>query len=578
MTKALEQSGPAPWRIYSRLIFVIAIYALAYALLDHLRLLDVIFADDELFRFFGFITLTAAGLLFLQAIGQLCSVASVIRSLSRRFSDEVIDGWHARMAEGRPSGGDPGGSREHATSVLSDMQAAFQEAAEQPGLLTPGLVTSRLRAISRALRRCQLEPENAMRIFQTTASSIPAEFPFRSLAQAFVMLLLYIGIIGTFYGLYLAFDGDDLGALIAALQQGHGTEEIGNLSGNFGLAFGTSLMAYVAFLAGRVVIELMDESYDLLVGFIETELTASLKVPLSTLDLDIKIDLPERTRILIQEQTERIAEASAHAAVAATSISEAVEAMRHLNAETEKSARLFTESIESARKSWEQTSTQWTTATERMEVSTTGLVGSLEHAGSSMREHSETLQETASEINETWARKSLEMIEAMDAAAGRVTQAWETHLEATISKMDDQLSVYVEKLGEVNLHVAGLHEKHTRLTDVTASAAVMIREGQETLAAYAEQLRSSSARVGGGIETAIQSFAGDLSRKIEAVDRSLSEIGRELSASGEATRQLRATIEGAGDGPSLPEILTQLSDSLQLNAEAARPANARGAE
>src|SRR5262249_29049794 len=141
-------------------------------------------------------------------------------------------------------------------------------------------------------------------------TAIPPDVAWRSTAQMLLTALLFAGIIGTFWGLMGVFQSKHFMPLFDALKAnpaGNLQQSLNNLLGQFALAFGASLMAYLSYLFGRYALDLVDDAYDALGLHLTEHLIADIRSLLSDFSVEARIDLPEKTKEKLEAGVEGLA-------------------------------------------------------------------------------------------------------------------------------------------------------------------------------------------------------------------------------------------------------------------------------
>ncbi|OAD22318.1 membrane protein, partial [Candidatus Thiomargarita nelsonii] len=164
----------------------------------------------------------------------------------------------------------------------------------------PFFVQQRLKDVILRLERCQGNFENSFHLMNSSSVPIAEETSWRFLGQFFVNTLLFIGIIGTFHGLIIAFSDEK----IIALLNHYGNQDIFNqklkeVFAGFYEAFGSSLIAYISYIFGRVMLEMVDTDHDALGQFLEQRLMGDFVTIFPK--PSPQIELPEEVKIILEK-------------------------------------------------------------------------------------------------------------------------------------------------------------------------------------------------------------------------------------------------------------------------------------
>lgn len=172
----------------------------------------------------------------------------------------------------------------------------------------PVFVSLKIQEFIHRLQLCQDDPQSAYYYLNSPFAPYPAEIEKKFIIQFCVTALLFIGIIGTFHGLIIAFEGESIANLLKLVMENSDkefrTQLIEILSG-FHEAFGTSLLAYVTYLFGRTMLDAVDDDHDSLVDFVD-ERFKSVVSAFASLNVSMVIDLPDKTKFLMGDSADKI--------------------------------------------------------------------------------------------------------------------------------------------------------------------------------------------------------------------------------------------------------------------------------
>ena len=375
---------------------------------------------------------------------------------------------------------------------ISDLQSAFQDILQECHQQNwPFFVSQRLSAITETLKACKLEPDNSTQLLQAAQTTLPPEQPHRSLGQMLVSMLLFIGIIGTFYGLLDAFTSQAIGNLIRTLiepQQADFSEPLQALMSGFGLAFGTSMIAYIVHLGGRFMLEQTDEDYDHLTAYLDFGLLNNLYIALSPLNIQIRVELSNESRDQLENQAKLIAEA---AKLSTETIEKTVEltdnilqASRNLDKtiiKIDKTATIFLGQMQQTEKIWNQTNLTWITTTQQFSKTASDLILSVTEAVSRLDTLIKTIDEKATRTIDQWSEHSQKVLDGIEKTATNITNHWNNAVNGIIKSLSGNVVEYEDSLKKFQNQLKTLIQDLDNTHQIVKDASTLVGKGQETL-------------------------------------------------------------------------------------------------
>src|ERR1019366_4487742 len=243
---------------------------------------------------FSIITLGVLVALCIWAFARLHWLNVFLKCVARELPPERFSIFHARIVSAGPQSG--------RATVLEQMTEACRTVARFDG--GPSFAKLWFARLTKALDAASRDPDNALRVLEAGAKDLPPDPGWRSFAQFCLTGLLFIGIIGTFLGLLGVFTPATFTPLFDAMRtpERDFTKSLGGLLADFGLAFGASLVAYLAYLFGRFTADLVDEAHDETTSFLTAELLGGVRLVLTPLQIEMRVDLSPETKALLEER------------------------------------------------------------------------------------------------------------------------------------------------------------------------------------------------------------------------------------------------------------------------------------
>lgn len=439
-----------------------------------------------------------------------------------------------------------------ATTAIVDLRTALQNHRRQFAIHP---LMHWIEDIEERLNRCEKNPDSAEHILTRKNSTADFDRPFDPFGHFFANALLFIGIIGTFYGLIQVFDSPTLRDLLERFRSGETFDEkLSFLVNGFNTSFGTSLVAYIGYLCARVMLHLTEQNFSSLHGFVEQRIWGGLVNAFSPLMIYHRVELSENSQAIIQRGVEdgaatrhdvaqslsRMDEIAAKMGGVATSFGRSV---RQLNRSTARVLRAMSE----AQKIWTDASNSWTTTTEKFSATGEGLAASMSSA-------IDAVSSSCEKIGAAHIR--------FDESARRITSAWND----AIAKMAAELA------NNINDYDSTLKRFSQRLSDQIES----FEETRALLKAISEQVDAGRAQLEDAITTVVLEesesralIANALRATQEQTLREVSSIRDLIAAAGErasrsvtALEELRSALIGSGAPEDLLSVLREIERHL----------------
>jgi hypothetical protein len=425
--------------------------------------------------------------------------------------------------------------------------------------------------LTRRLEASSRDPDNALRVLETGAADLPGDPAWRSFAQFCLTGLLFIGIIGTFLGLLGVFTPATFTPLLDAMRTPHGpfTESLGGLLHDFGLAFGASLVAYVAYLFGRFTADLVDEAHDEVSGFLTAEFLGGIRLVLTPLQIDMRVDLPTETKALFEDRVRGIQ--------SATDLGrEQMAELRHLNSRFAELAVLFRRATTDAlnatraiatglregREEWQAAARTWATCTTEFKT-VSGLFGTTVRRYVSAVDH--TIKETddaAQQVIKTWQEGTAAANASIAGAIGNVTSTWYTNNRLMAEKLRGEADAFAERLTELRKELAEVIVPFAEARMMVARATEVVDGGQRELVASVQQVVGVEEQFVSRLLAMLEAQAAALGTDIKDIAGEMKMYRAELQQIAHAQGDLRAVLLGDGHVPDLLTVLQRVDDTL----------------
>jgi methyl-accepting chemotaxis protein len=451
----------------------------------------------------------------------------------------------------------------------------------------PAFVKYRLGKIIFALEACERAPDNAVTLFDRSAiSPISPQIPFRWFGRLLTNLLLFVGIIGTFIGLLKVFSDSGQGtSLIAslvksAINQGE-LPELHKLISGFQIAFGSSLSAYIMHLAGRAMLDILDEDYDSLVGYLENELTDGLYKALSPLDVDIRVDLPEKIKDALakigdtfetnaQRGIEYIDELTKIAAVLGATAQSFTEYIEKI----EEAFKSLEERIHSGEKAWQTASNHWTSSTNSFVDKANEMVETISKLDKDTEKITKQMKDTTiclieemdgsvNENIEEMKKTYTKVIKGMNSTATSITDNWDKYVKEMLSDFATNINNYHTQLNNFKDELRNVIEDYQKMREHQSQMAEMLNTGQQDLTDKIDHMASEEQTTRKRIDSHINEGQRRLEGKLEEHLNSLGEMGAIIQRMEQVFHNMEQIMVGQGTPADLLAILNRIDAHMR---------------
>ncbi|MEN8218794.1 MAG: hypothetical protein ABFS56_20955 [Pseudomonadota bacterium] len=300
----------------------------------------------------------------------------------------------------------------------------------------PFFVQQRLNDVILRLERCQGNFENSFHLMNSRSVPIAEETSWRFIGQFFVNTLLFIGIIGTFHGLIIAFSDDKIITLLSHYgDQSLFNEKLKEVFAGFSEAFGSSLIAYISYIFGRVMLEMVDADHDALGQFLEQRLMGDF-VTIFPKPLP-RVELPEEVKIIFEKSAE--------------SLDKLIHTQEDLVDKFDKTVRRYQNvsdrilnALLEGRKAWKNAAETWQNTTEQFIGQSSAFISNLDD----LRSNIDKLIVANDKFIETWEVQMGELNQALTDQYKKYT--------GSLTQLEQQMLEHVNTFEQTRLLVTDL--------------------------------------------------------------------------------------------------------------------------
>ncbi len=556
---ARRHSRAALWRLawvaaafFATIAFVLSKFGYQPQTLAHARLLNFILAT-----FCAFAVLTAF------CVVSLLRIHRTFMAIRAALPQAQFDQWQQAVIANPVSPETP----------LQQMRDSVRRLSAVPRILVA--VRHRAAMLANALDYAHESPGNALGFIDNTHSAMLPSLPWRGLAQSCLTALLFIGIIGTFSGLLVVFQGQAVQKLFDDLAGGQPyTGEVGTLLDGFGLAFGASLVAYASYLGGRLMLEMADESYDLLIAFVDGDLRSLIRSVLVPLQVHLQVNFSPEERRRIDTLASSNAILAEQTAARATQLEELVGQVTDLGrqfaagiATVHESARTIAQALEIGRQEWERAGKAWADQTQLFTQESERFAQSVVTYSESVDAVRSGFQQTAAEISAAWRAGVDETIQLFSERVRNIETIWADHTSAMTKRVTDQLLTYSQSIKESQTEIHGQLQAYGQMRDAVQSAAELVKDGQARLDQTLGALSREEDNARRQIVAALQLRMNDVDQWLASLARMSEDLRTDLAQMAQETAQLRATLLGNAQSGDLVGVLHRLERFLTMSHE-----------
>ena len=529
---------------------------------------------DPQLRWFNLTTACAFTLLTIISVLRIYRFNRALADLTRVMPRETLARCHRSLLHLReakdPTSADGPAPFHTAEEVLGELAARLLGAVHSGRRAWPGFICRHVEAIGWALQRCSESPDNSGKLLSTGISPLSPHVPWRSLSQVLSSLLLIVGIVGTFYGLYGAFSSDLVVHLVDAMQRNAPFGDLlGALLDAFQLAFGSSLLAYTCYPAGRFMLAVVDEDYGSLARYFECDLKPGLIAAVSPLDVGLRVDLPEATKARLDLQAVAITEAVVQSTRQTDELNGLVRSVtrgaavtRRSMAQVAKATGTILHSLREAREEWQAATRSWADATARFSDSGQSFQAGVERLESGLEGTRNALEATSDTVRDQWTNSVRKASEKMDQTTTEITGAWSVASREITAELAAGVSAFENKL-------AALRERMNQTIEDFRAMEQGVSDAVQSLAVNQVDLRAALDAMGTeqqvGREQMLAAVAASLATLAEQEREHrhvLDALADALQTSVSRSEALHDVLSGQGENPDLASVLTALHDHI----------------
>lgn len=445
-----------------------------------------------------------------------------------------------------------------AANTAGEIAAVLERVAERvrdTGASAEPFVT-RLRVLAGSIRCAGDDANRVSENIQYLSRSVTPSPRLRVLDVTITNALMFTGIIGTFYGLVLFLSNTEFIRLLGAFGSGNALSGLGiaSILDGFRTAFGSSLVAYIGFLAGRFLVDLADEEFDETLSHLILSVESRLAFGLSTGVTVGRVDLAPSVKKLLAEQSaemRRMVETSAEMVSATSAVSETLSrsagelgsslaAASSMNAELERTVARFRADLEETTKTWRRT-------TDDFAVAAGSASGKIADSANQLL----SLQDSFSSFSKSFLSQLQGTAKLLDEQADSVRKAFGEAALAFGTKLEEagrSVSAGVDRYGQSVGRLEGM-------LGATVAAQQAVQVALQDFGKTVEVSRSMSDDSYRQLVTAYGEQAAGVAA---ALDR-LTQANVALSSS---LRGIDQALLGDGEPADLTQVLQELRDAL----------------
>jgi len=402
----------------------------------------------------------------------------------------------------------------------------------------PSFVQQRLNDVILRIEHCT-EEVNESDLMSTTSASIPHETSWRFLGHFFVNALLFIGIIGTFYGLITVFSDQNIINLVTSIKSDHNIySNLDKVFVGFYEAFGSSLIAYISYIFGRVMLEMLDTDHDALGQFLEQRIGDFVTICFPPKKAEPpRIELPEELKIVLEKSANSLDKLSKNQGDLVKRFDQTVNRY-------EKIGDRIIKALFEGRKEWKAAAETWQSTTKTWTNTTNTFIGQSNTLISNLQTNVDKLVEYNDKFTETWNKRMGELHQ-------NLVQQFEKYNKA-LTKLDAEITTHISEFEKTRELVTDLAKQiETGRIVLLGTAKTIIEEEKNSRQLYADQLR--------------QTFERHIEER-ELFRVYLEQDQKQLTAINNAIRRLDRVFMGQEGTPDdLLSVLRDLRDNLGIN-------------
>lgn len=409
------------------------------------------------------------------------------------------------------------------------------------------------------------KPDTIARALERLSPSLGELHSLRAVDQFLGGALLFIGIIGTFYGLMGVLLNDDLLRFLGAASQADRLSSLdpklkGVLVG-LGTAFSSSLFAYCSYLFGRLLSDLCDEEYEAATREFVRHVHGRLALLFPHSGLIGHVDLPAETTAqlvgnvtALQEATKSAANLVQETRATANALSQAAGSMLGTVQAMTGIAETIAARTETATRAWTAAAEGWSTATGDFIAAAGPLTAEFRAAAERVSSYEKTLLNHVEGMFRDVRAATEEHGKALTAQAETIGH----RVNGAAAQMSGSLESLAQTFKNSTGTFAEIQKLHADIAGQTEAGRKLLLEGIERLMQQAQGTQVQTLDVARRLE------AGDKERS-DALLRALKAMESRLEAQRRQLEDVRLAIVGGGPPTDLVTVLKDLRDALRMD-------------
>jgi hypothetical protein len=432
------------------------------------------------------------------------------------------------------------------SSLLGDQRVSHPRALGRT-ILTP--LRNRVVSIRESVLAGREDPPTIRMNLDGLSQRIEEPPSLRFLNQTLVNVLLFTGIIGTFYGLVLLVSGSAMQDILSSFQEPGelSSRNLSELFQGFETAFGSSLVAYLTYVAGRLSLDLTDEAFETSASATIATVQDRLARAFSFGNIIAHVDLDPGSkrlleqnvralRILVQQSdklNQSIAgmlprlEGAAHALEQATTNGAAM-------------ANRIEQALAQGQASWTAASKSFLAAANKLDGVTQKITSDLSAAGDNLTANVADLGNHVGNIRQVWSQNMTQLAQLLTQSVND----FKAHLDAFAQGMQSQIADY---------------QQTKSLLDQIAQ---QTNAGRAALSARIGDLQMLLQHSGQQTRAALDQLTRQWRQDCGAQTQRLADLASQMDRAADTLREIETLLGAERDGQPLPELLVAIRRSI----------------
>lgn len=382
----------------------------------------------------------------------------------------------------------------------------------------------------------------------------------RFINQTFVNILLFTGIIGTFYGLVQLVSSETMYSLLDAFRDSGAlrTAELGDLFLGFETAFGSSLVAYLSYIVGRMTLDLTDEAFDATASFTVARVQDGLARAFSYGKILAHVDLDPESKRLLRDNVAELRSLVESSATLNQSLAEllpqlgsAATTLRQAMEDAEALTRQISASVESAKSDWQAASDSFSATTERFFGTTERFIGKADELLQSIATSSTTMTQSATELKDSVAL---------------IREVWQQNMSALAAQLSIAVNEFTANLNHFSSSWAHQVEDYERTKHTLSEIAAQTGSGRERLILSIDQLQQLLRQGGEQTRSALEQLTSHSQANSIQMIHDLDIVATKMERASDGFEKLQGFM-GIKSGESLDTVMRAIEVALNQQNE-----------